>query len=52
VGAQHDLWDSNVWEHGRYPVTGGVILLTYRLVGKNPKSEGIEVTFNNFTVGI
>ena len=45
--SRKDFYLSNVWEIGRVDVLPGVYQVTYRCVGKNPKSTGIGVKLGN-----
>ena len=47
TGPEHDFYQSNVWGHGTYYVKAGTYTVTYRLIGKNPKSGGIGVRLGN-----
>lgn len=40
VGPQHDCYSEQSWKHGNFPVVQGDYKITYRYVGKNPKSTG------------
>jgi len=40
IGPEHDCFAEQTWEHGEFSVTPGDYKITYRYVGKNPKSPG------------
>ena len=45
--SRKDFYQSNVWEVGQFEVKPGIYQVTYRCVGKNPKSSGIGVQLGN-----
>jgi len=40
VGEPHDCFFQGFWEHGTFSIVPGDYKITYRYVGKNPKSKG------------
>lgn len=44
---ENDFYTTSVWKIGTFPIKPGTYKITFRCVGKNPKSPGIGVRLGN-----
>lgn len=51
AGPQHDTFGRDKWQHGNWPVNPGDYDISYRYIGKNPKSSGSVINLIRLEFG-